>query len=142
MKRALFILLLIGVSICDIRTRQIPDELQAGIAALSLLCFEAGNLAGMLCAAPYLIAALCSKRSEGIGGGDVKLAGATGLVLGLPAGLLASLIGLSGFVVFSVFYRIMKRPRKRWKEVSLPLGPFLAAGCIWAYSMKTGGIPV
>ena len=137
---SLFFLLLIGVCVCDIRTRQIPDSLQAGIAALSLFGFETGNLAGILCMAPYLLVALCSKRADGIGGGDVKLAGATGLVLGLSAGLAASLLGLSGFVVFSVFYQIIKHPGGRWRGLSLPLGPFLAAGSACAYLMKLGGV--
>ena len=34
----LFLLLLLAVSVCDIRTREIPDSLQLGIAGLSLLC--------------------------------------------------------------------------------------------------------
>ena len=36
-----------------------------------------------------------------MGGGDIKLAGATGLVLGLPASLTASCLGLTGFVTVS-----------------------------------------
>ena len=79
----LFLLLLLAVSVCDIRTREIPDSLQLGIAGLSLLCFSPENLAGILGAVPYLMTALFF--DNGIGGGDVKLAAATGLVLGLPA---------------------------------------------------------
>ena len=51
---ALFFFLLSAVTVCDIRTREIPDCLQFGIAALSLLCFSPENLAGILGVVPYL----------------------------------------------------------------------------------------
>lgn len=38
-----------------------------------------------------------------MGGGDIKLAGATGLVLGLPASLTASCLGLTGFVMYGLY---------------------------------------
>lgn len=80
-----FFSLLIAVSAWDLRYRIIPDRFQAGIALLSFLNFAPRQLFGALGAVPYLIVALFCKREGGIGGGDIKLAGATGLVLGLPA---------------------------------------------------------
>ena len=58
---------------------------------------------------PYLAAALFSRQKEGIGGGDVKLAGSTGLVLGLPAALTASVAGLSCFILFGAGLSLWKR---------------------------------
>ena len=95
----LFFSLLIAVSAWDLRYRIIPDRFQAGIALLSFLNFAPGQLLGALGAVPYLIVALFCKREGGMGGGDIKLAGATGLVLGLPASLTASCLGLTGFMV-------------------------------------------
>ena len=75
----LFFSLLIAVSAWDLRYRIIPDRFQAGIALLSFLNFAPRQLFGALGAVPYLIVALFCKREGGIGGGDIKLAGATGL---------------------------------------------------------------
>lgn len=135
----LFFLLLSAVSYSDIRYREIPDCLQIAIAALSLVCFSPGNLAGILGAAPYLGAALFIDRSDGIGGGDVKLAAATGVVLGLPASLTASLLGLTGFVLYAgVCSGIKLLLGKKGKE-GYPAGPFLSAGAFTAYLLKNGG---
>ncbi|MFR0944395.1 MAG: hypothetical protein ACLSH1_08225 [Clostridia bacterium] len=48
----LFLLLLLAVSFCDIRSREIPDSLQLSIAALTILCFTPENLLGILGALP------------------------------------------------------------------------------------------
>lgn len=134
----LFLFLLSGVSVCDIRAREIPDCLQFGIAALSLLCFSPENLAGILGAVPYLMTALLFH--DGIGGGDVKLVASTGLVLGLPASLGASLLGLSGFVIYGIIRSILKHLTGRRGRSAYPAGPFLSAGAAAVYFMKYGGI--
>ena len=136
----LFFGLLSAVSVWDIRCRRIPDFLQAGIAALALLDFSPDHLAGILCMLPYLAAALFSRQEEGIGGGDVKLAGSTGLVLGLPAALTASVIGLSCFILFGAGLSLWKRAGKKGTRFPFPVGPFLAAGCMCAYVMKMKGL--
>ena len=136
----LFLVLLFIVSVWDIRYRKIPDILQAGIFALMFLDFSPGHLAGILCMAPYLIVALCSRRNDGIGGGDVKLAGSTGLVLGLPAALTASSIGLSGFILYGIGIILRKRSHGENESIAFPVGPFLAAGCACAYFMKVEGM--
>ena len=133
----LFLLLLLAVSVCDIRTREIPDSLQLGIAGLSLLCFSPENLAGILGAVPYLMTALFF--DNGIGGGDVKLAAATGLVLGLPASLAASLLGLTGFILYAGVCSGIKRLLGKEGKEGYPVGPFLSAGAIAAYLLKNGG---
>ena len=136
----LFLILLFAVSVWDIRYRKIPDILQAGIAALTFLDFSPEHLAGILCMVPYLAVALCCDRDNGIGGGDVKLAGSTGLVLGLPAALTASVIGLMGFILFGTTILLWKRIHGTGACSSFPVGPFLAMGCICAYFMKMGGM--
>lgn len=136
----LFLLLLIAASVWDISKRKIPDGLQVGIAALSLLQFQPQHLLGILTAIPYLTIALCCQNGKGIGGGDVKLAGSLGLVLGLSGGLFASVIGLTGFVLFGMGFQMYRRYRKKEEQAPLPVGPFLAVGAAVIYFMKVGGM--
>lgn len=135
----LFLFLLVAVSVCDIKSREIPDRLQAAIALLCLLQFSLWNLAGVLAALPYLLVALAGPGTGGIGGGDIKLAAAIGLVLGLPASLTASLMGLAGFIAFGLACSAIKKLKGRKERAAYPVGPFLASGAAIAYFMKTGG---
>ena len=136
----LFLLLLLAVSFCDIRSREIPDSLQLAIAALTFLCFTPGNLFGILGALPYLVIALFFGGIHGMGGGDVKLAASTGLVLGLPASLTASMLGLAVFTVYGIICSYIKRLHGQKERTAFPVGPFLAAGSAAAYFMKIGGL--
>ena len=135
----LFVSLLAAVSVWDLRYRIIPDRLQAGIALLSVLRFSPENLFGILGAVPYLLVALFCEKEKGIGGGDVKLAGTMGLVLGLPASLTASCLGLTGFVLYGTAAYLWERYHGRDEMLSFPVGPFLAGGAVIAYGMKIGG---
>ena len=124
----MLIVLLVLVSVYDIRKRMIPDQLQIAIASLATQNDSWITLFGIFGALPYLSVACVS--DDGIGGGDIKLAAATGIILGLPASVLASIIGLFSFLLFGLACRVM---RKRKGRLALPLGPFLAAGTIIAY---------
>ena len=136
----LFLLLLLAVSFCDIRSREIPDSLQLSIAALTILCFTPENLLGILGALPYLVAALFFGGADGIGGGDIELAASTGLVFGLAASLTASLLGLAAFTAFGVTCSCIRRLHGQKGRTAFPVGPFLAAGSAAAYFMKIGGL--
>lgn len=136
----LFLFLLFAVSVCDLKWRIIPDSLQFTIAALTFLCFSPENLLGILGALPYLVIALFFGGMDGMGGGDMKLAAATGMVLGLSASLTASMLGLGGFVLYSTVYTKLKRLYGQKRKIPFPVGPFLAAGSAIAYFMKIGGL--
>lgn len=136
----LFLLLLFAVTMCDIRYREIPDSLQLAIAALTILSFSPGKLLGVLGALPYLVIALFFGGIDGIGGGDIKMAAATGLVLGLTASLTASMLGLAAFTVYGVTCSCIKRFHGQKGRNAFPVGPFLAAGAAAAYFMKIGGL--
>lgn len=75
----LFAALLLAAAWIDYREHIIPDILNLGIAVSALLCFRPANLWGLLAAVPFLAAAMGGR----MGGGDVKMVAACGLVLGL-----------------------------------------------------------
>ena len=127
---AFFLALLCAASVCDLKCRIIPDRLNFAIAATALLCFSPSNLWGITVAAPFLLAAVFL---GGMGGGDIKLMAACGLVLGLQRGLLATVVGLSALLVFAAAHRIICKVRGREAEKAFPLAPFLSAGCALAY---------
>lgn len=136
----LFLFLLIAVSVCDLCWREIPDYLQVSIAALTFLCFIPENLLGIFGALPYLVIALFFQGINGMGGGDVKLAAACGMVLGLPASLTASILGLGLLAIICTIVTITRRFRGETGRVPFPAGPFLAVGAAAAYFMKLGGL--
>ena len=131
-----FLALLCAASVFDLKRRIIPDRLNLAIAATSLLCFSTTNLWGIAVAVPFLLAAVfCGAGNPcgGMGGGDIKLMAACGLVLGLPKGLLATVVGLTLLLFYAAEYRITCKVRGREAEKAFPLAPFLSAGCLLAY---------
>lgn len=133
----LFIALLMIASVFDVKKRIIPDTICIGVALTGLICFEPSRLLGCLSALPFLIAALVSDK---IGGGDIKLTAATGIVLGIEGGIAAMIIGLTAMLLFYAVYAIVQRLRKRERQRAFPLAPFLSIGCITVYLINTGGI--
>lgn len=127
---AFFIALLCAASVFDLRRRIIPDTVNLGIAAISLLCFSPVNLWGIAVAMPFLLAAVFC---NGMGGGDIKLMAACGLVLGLPRGLFAAAVGLSLLLLYVPVYKVYCKVRGREAAKAFPLAPFLSAGCLLAY---------
>lgn len=135
MQVILFVFLLSLASLYDLRKREIPDWVNGAIFVVSLLCFQPINLWGVIPSLFFLAGAM----KGGIGGGDVKLAAACGLVLGLPAALAGTILGLSLLLSFhcaasaiSIFY-------KKKAAAVYPLAPFLALGYMAAYYLKSGG---
>lgn len=127
---AFFVALLCAASVVDLKHRIIPDWLNLMIAAISLLCFSPEQLLGIFIALPFLLVAVFF---GGMGGGDIKLMTACGLVLGLPKGLLAAMAGLILLLIYVVIYRIVCRAQRREAKKAFPLAPFLSAGCLLAY---------
>ncbi len=136
----LFLSLLLAVSVFDLKLRLIPDRLNLAIALTALLAFTPGNLFGVLGALPYLLVLLASRNGDGMGGGDVKLAAASGMVLGLPASLTASILGLGLLAIVCTIVTMIKRLLGETGRILFPAGPFLAVGAAAAYFMKLGGL--
>jgi leader peptidase (prepilin peptidase)/N-methyltransferase len=73
-----------------------------------------------------------------MGGGDIKLMAAAGLVLGFQKGMAALIIGLTAMLLFYAVYTIIQKLCKRKCQKAFPLVPFLSIGCIIAYFMNGG----
>ncbi|WP_195200000.1 A24 family peptidase [Faecalispora jeddahensis] len=127
---AFFTLLLCAASVTDLTKRIVPNWICAVIAVLSIPGFAPEKLPGIFIALPFLLAAVFF---GGMGGGDIKLMAACGLMLGLPKGLFAAMAGLSLMLLYVVIYRIVCRVQRREAKQAFPLAPFLSAGCLLAY---------
>lgn len=136
---AFFSLALLAVAIIDFEFRIIPDEISLGGLALGLLARGftpadiATGLVGALAGGGSLWLAAYGYRRltgvEGMGGGDIKLAGMIGAFLGWP-GVFLTVFGaaLAGSVVGAAIL-VAKRGDRR---TALPFGTFLAPAAVFA----------
>ena len=133
-KGTLFGLLLLSAAVWDMRNREIPNLIPILLFLCGLIGFRpAASAAGLLLVGgPFLLAAVLIKRDGfAIGGGDVKLMGACGFVLGVWPGLVQAVLSLSLAVLAGmVECRVQKRPLSM---VRLPLAPFFCFGGVSAY---------
>ena len=139
----LFFCLLLAASVWDLRKRIIPDSICLLIALTGLIDFSPVNLLGVLAALPLLLAALY--KPEGIGGGDIKLTAAAGMVLGFVGCTAGLLLGLTAFLFFYLINQLIRRLRKlepqKASQASLPMAPFLSLGFLAVTISKIlGGI--
>ncbi len=109
----------------DIATHTVPDYVPVLILLTCLLemDFIPAFLGTVLVPLPFLAAALIKEGS--IGGGDIKLMGACGFMLGVRRGYVALIMGLFLAVVFQSAYAGKK-------EKGFALVPYLAVGCLIA----------
>ena len=124
---------LLTLSLIDWRTYEIPPGINGflfilGVAAAVL---DRGNLlshlAGMICVSGFLGILYLISRGRAIGGGDIKLMFACGLILGWKQIILAFLLGC---IIGSVIHLI--RIRVQGEGHVLAMGPYLSAGIFLA----------
>lgn len=122
---------LLVLSIIDWRTYEIPFGINVFIALLGLirLCTDLKQwyiyLIGFFMVSGIFLLVLLMTKGRGMGGGDVKLMAAAGLLLGAPKIFLAMLIGcLIAVVVHPV------RMKVSGEDHRLAFGPYLAAGIL------------
>ena len=108
----LFVCILGLITHADIKRREIPVNLCCLMVIISLLDFNAVNIFGIGAALPFFIAAII--KPSGMGGGDIMLTAAVGLVLGLPKTLASLILGLSALVIFHAVSVLILR--KKIKE--------------------------
>lgn len=130
-----FSFLLMAASYTDIKRREIPDIICMLIALTSLLKFNFINLLGIVISIPFLISAVLVENS--IGGGDIKLAAAVGIVLGFWKGIYGLIIGLSLLVLFYFLLVLISKIMKKQvaRNLPMPLAPFLGIGFMIIYIM-------
>lgn len=124
---------LIVLSVIDFRTYEIPFGINLFILALGLihLIFHLGDWVdygiGLLAVSTFLEIIFWITKGAAIGGGDVKLMGAAGLLLGWKLSIVAF---LTGCILGSVIHLI--RMKVSGAERVLAMGPYLAAGIMLA----------
>lgn len=134
MSAVVLLLALVPIVVADLRRRIIPDVIVLpAIGAAWAVASIGGDrpwwappATGALVATVLLVPAIV--RPDGMGMGDVKLAGLIGAALGLVAGMVALLVGLVLAATWGM--AAAARRRVRPSAVALPLAPFLAVGVV------------
>lgn len=126
-------LILLLITLIDLRLQMIPDELSIALLliALAITALGAGatgglwlaNLATAAAAAAFFGTLIVLTRGRGMGMGDVKLTFAIGFLFGWPYTLL--LIMLAFIIGAVVGVALVARGVKKLKS-TVPFGPFLA----------------
>lgn len=143
------VLLLAALSVEDMKTRLLPNEMVLGFATLGLV-FHLTTLAEFISipniflggfagfASLYLIRAAANHiyKADALGLGDVKLIGAGGLWLG-PDGIMLALsagamAGLVHGMVYALALAKSTRTKPDFARLQIPAGPGFAAGLIAA----------
>ena len=124
---------LLVLSIIDWRTYEIPFGINVFLFVLgvAMTILDRGNLAehliGMICVSGLLGILYLLNGGRAIGGGDIKLMFACGLILGWKLILLAFFLGcIIGSVVHIIRMSVKKAGRM------LAMGPYLSAGILLA----------
>lgn len=117
----IFTVLLFAASACDLRKREVPDLVNGAIALTALLSFSPWNLLGVLTGLPFL---LPPSPAAAWGGGDVKLMAASGLVLGLPGGIAATVLGLTAILPVCGTLTLIHRLHGGGRKFRSPWGRF------------------
>ena len=120
---------LLALSVIDWRTKEIPLGFNIFILLLGLirLFTDLGNwsqyVIGLFAVSGFLFLLLLITKGRGIGGGDIKLMAATGLLLGWQLNIIAFLLGC---IIGSVIHLTIMAIKKAGRE--LAFGPYLSAG--------------
>lgn len=120
---------LLVLSVIDWRTMEIPVGINVFLAVLGIFSTALdwedvfGHLIGAVCVSGVLLLIYVVSQGRAIGGGDIKLMAACGLILGWQNIVLAFLVGC---VLGSVIHLV--RMKVSGQGHALAMGPYLAAG--------------
>lgn len=136
-KGAVFFFILLYASLCDIQTRRVRDTISvmifiSGFITLSLSEVFTHFIGAFLVGGIMFVCALLSKSR--LGGADVKITTACVFVLGMWNGIAGLVIGL----ILSVIITPIINRKKKLKEMSLPLVPYLSIGFMTMYLIQGG----
>lgn len=118
------LVVLLAAAVKDVEDRIIPNWMPGLIAVLGFYLPEGPQFAGLLVALPLLLAACLW---GGIGGGDIKLMAALGLVFGFWT----CFWGLSIALVLLIAYHLARKIRKIPTGAFYPMVPFLFVGIVF-----------
>lgn len=125
--------ILVAISVIDFRTMIIPPGLNIAIGVIGIIrmIFDLKNfttyLVGFAAVSGFLLILYMISKGRWIGGGDIKLMAATGLLIGWKLNILAFFLGcIYGSVIHIIRMKISG------KGHVLALGPYLAAGVMTA----------
>ena len=122
---------LLALSVIDFRTFEIPVGFNIFILILGLVRVATDYknwllyLIGLVSVSLFLFAIFAITKGRGIGGGDVKLMAATGLLLGWKLNLLGFVMGcILGSIIHLIRMKVSKEGR------TLAMGPYLSLGVV------------
>jgi len=126
-KSFLFSLILMIASYFDIKTRIIPNWIHILLIIIGLIEFDlVRSMSGLLFAPlPFIIMVLIEEGS--IGGGDVKLIGVIGFLLGLKSAWILVFVSLLIAILYNILYYYNK---DGIRNLSFPFVPFILFGWI------------
>lgn len=127
------------LAVIDVRSHRLPNRMvlpayPVAIAALGFLAAASGDagsfvralVGGVILFGAYAL--LRSVRGSGLGGGDVKLAGVLGLLLGF-AGWGSLLLGAAAAFVSGGLYAVaLLALRRADRRTAIPFGPWMLLG--------------
>ncbi len=125
--------MLVAISVIDWRTYEIPVGLNITILTLGIIqCILdyrnwSSYLIGMVCVSGFLFLLFIITGGRGIGGGDIKLMFAAGLLLGWKNIILALMLGcIIGSIIHIILMKVSDKGRM------LAFGPYLSVGIFLA----------
>lgn len=134
-----FAVISVALSLIDLKTHRLPNAIVlpsylVSFLLLTLACVLGGDWTALLRAAIAMVvlfafyALLRAIRPDGMGGGDVKLAGLIGIQLGwFGAG--SVIVGtLAAFVLGGLFGIVLLLSRRAGRRTAIPFGPWMLAG--------------
>ena len=123
--------ILVLISVIDFKIQMIPDQLNMLLLIIGIwssfvfqdITFQ-GRVLGIFCVSLPMIVmtVLCS---GGLGGGDIKLMAASGMLLGVKWNIFAACIGMMFGGIYGLFLLLTKRATRK---DCFALGPFLCLG--------------
>jgi len=120
---------LLALSVIDWRTKEIPVGFNIFILLLGLirLVTDLSNwhqyVIGLFAVSGFLFLLMIISKGKAMGGGDIKLMAATGLLLGWQLNIIAFLLGC---ILGSIIHLSIMAIKKVGRE--LAFGPYLSAG--------------
>jgi len=124
---------LLVLSVIDFRTYEIPPKINLVLLVLGLIrmCLDYQNwhvyLVGFFCVSGFLLLLYLITGGKAIGGGDIKLMAAAGLLLGWRNIILAFFLGC----IIGSFLHLLRMKISHADRV-LAMGPYLSAGILLA----------